>query len=374
MPKGVHHHQRRRSRAVPEVVLPCSGREGRTRGRLGRDRPQLLPTAVQLVLQEREGQAGEITSATMTRDDEVRVFTRNLHLLLCFLSDDRLVQEHVVEHAAERVLRVVAFRGVFDGFGDRDAEAARRVGRFRQNPPPGLRQLRGARHDVGAVGLHHDAPVRLLVVADLHHVHHALEPHETARARQRAAPLTGPRFGRESLHPLLFVDVRLDERGIQLVAADRADMFRLVVNVRRRVEHGLECFCSEHRCGTVQAIEVPHLVGNLNIRILRHLLRNQPHREDGRQHLGTDGFARARVQRRLKRRRQVRDDVVEVRGNLGFRQHDLRVGHRRSSPAVSKRYSLRSSVSTRPLRAYHPKMGRLLHYYHRTAFPSSATH
>jgi hypothetical protein len=65
---------------------------------------------------------------------------------------------------------------------------------------PGLREIRRARMDLGAVGLHHDAPVRLVVVADAHHVDRALDPHAKARAEPHwLAPVSVVKNGREVL-------------------------------------------------------------------------------------------------------------------------------------------------------------------------------
>jgi hypothetical protein len=56
---------------------------------------------------------------------------------------------------------------------------------------PGLREIRRARMDLGAVGLHHDALLGLLVVADAHHVDCAIEAHDPARESQGGVPLAG---------------------------------------------------------------------------------------------------------------------------------------------------------------------------------------
>jgi hypothetical protein len=61
-------------------------------------------------------------------DDDVRVVAGGLELRQRLLADHRLVQQHVVEHRPEGVLRVVALRGDLDGLGDGDAEAARVIG------------------------------------------------------------------------------------------------------------------------------------------------------------------------------------------------------------------------------------------------------
>ena len=57
-----------------------------------------------------------------------RVLARERELLLRLEPDDRLVQQHVVEHRAERVVRVVARRGVAHRVADREAERAGVVG------------------------------------------------------------------------------------------------------------------------------------------------------------------------------------------------------------------------------------------------------
>ena len=61
-----------------------------------------------------------------------------LHLQLGFLADHGLVQHHVIEHAAQRVVGVVVGGRVLDRFADRDPEAARRIGRGGQDAAAGL--------------------------------------------------------------------------------------------------------------------------------------------------------------------------------------------------------------------------------------------
>ena len=67
----------------------------------------------------------------------------------------------------------------------------------------------GAGHDLRAVGLHQDPPVRLLVVARADHVDLDLEAEHRAGERQRAAPLAGAGLRREARHALLLVVVGL---------------------------------------------------------------------------------------------------------------------------------------------------------------------
>jgi hypothetical protein len=66
-----------------------------------------------------------------------------LELLLRFLADDGLVQQHMIQHRAQRVVGVGAAGSFFNGFRDGDAQAALvfRIGR--QDAAPGLGQLVG---------------------------------------------------------------------------------------------------------------------------------------------------------------------------------------------------------------------------------------
>src|SRR3954454_13356415 len=86
-----------------------------------------------------------------------------------------------------------------------------------------LRVFGRARHDLRAPRLDHRAPARLLLVRDPNHVDLALEPDQPARERESAAPLAGPRLGRQSRTSFLLVVERLRNRGVRLVAARWAD-------------------------------------------------------------------------------------------------------------------------------------------------------
>src|SRR5437762_12601356 len=100
--------------------------------------------------------------STLTRDDTKYALGSVLNHVL----DDGLVHEDVVEHAAERVLRVVARRRVLDRLADRDPEAAGRVRIRLEDFLARLRVGARARDDLRAVRLHQHAPVRLLLIGD----------------------------------------------------------------------------------------------------------------------------------------------------------------------------------------------------------------
>ena len=186
----VHLGERRQVRGVAEVVRVRPAREARAgRGLDGDDAH--LAAAAQLRAQEREDDPGEVRAAAGAADDHVGVVVRHLHLREGLLSDHRLVQQHVVQHAAERVLGVVALRGHLDRLRDRDAEAAGMVGTLRENRAARLRFRRRRGDAAGAVGLHQRAPVGLLVVRDADHEHLHVESEERAGECERAAPLAG---------------------------------------------------------------------------------------------------------------------------------------------------------------------------------------
>src|SRR5207237_9862491 len=75
---------------------------------------------------------------------------------------------------------------------------------------------------LGAVGLDHRAPIRLLLIAGVHHVHGALEPEQSARECERASPLPRARLGGQTADALDLVVVGLRDGGGRLVAPRRA--------------------------------------------------------------------------------------------------------------------------------------------------------
>ena len=84
--------------------------------------------AADLLPDEGKREAGEVRAAADAPDHDIGERARELHLGQRLLADDGLVQEDVVEHASERVGRVLPPRSVLDRFGDRDAQAPGRVG------------------------------------------------------------------------------------------------------------------------------------------------------------------------------------------------------------------------------------------------------
>ncbi len=133
----VHLHQRREVRGVAEVVGVLA--LGQRRAGRGLDRDDAaLAAAAQLQAEEREGEAGEVRAAAGAADDDVGIVARHLELLDRFLADDGLVQQHVVEHRAERIFHRRVLGGHLDRFRNGDAERARTVRVLGQDGAAGL--------------------------------------------------------------------------------------------------------------------------------------------------------------------------------------------------------------------------------------------
>src|SRR6266540_2526166 len=119
----VHREQRGHPGGVAEVVVEGPFGERRARRWLRGDEPHAV------LGHERQGDAAQVRAAAAAADDHVRAWVAGGgELLLGFEPDDRLVQQHVVEHRAERVVRVVTAGGVAHGVADREAERAGMVG------------------------------------------------------------------------------------------------------------------------------------------------------------------------------------------------------------------------------------------------------
>ncbi len=260
----------------------------------------------------------------------------------------------MVEHRPQRVGGARVLRGLLDGFRDGHAERAGGVGEPLAQRPAHLGLVGRARRDGGAEGLHQDAAVRLALVgvADLPHLAGLAE--DLRGERERRSPLAGPGLGGEPHAALLGVVVRLRHRRVGLVRADGALALVLVVDPRGGAEGGLEATRAVQRAGTPQAVDLAHLLGDLDPPLGGRLLRDEPHREERGQVVGDQRLLRARVQRRRRGRREVGDDVVPVRRDVVLVEEHLRgfshgktLGRgrtpRRASRGASNRGVLRAS-------------------------------
>ena len=123
----VHRDQGRESRHVAEVVLEFAAGEFRASFRLHGDHAYLLPLG-EILPQEREADAREVAAASETSDHHVRLGVGHLHLRHGLLADDRLVQNHMVQHASQAVARVFrTAQSHLHGLGNGQPEASRTV-------------------------------------------------------------------------------------------------------------------------------------------------------------------------------------------------------------------------------------------------------
>ena len=235
MAEGVHLHQRRHPCGVAEVVGVDAARERRARRRL--DRGDLrVDLARELLPQEGEGQAREVGAAARAADDVCRGVTRHLKLQQCLLADDGLVQEHVVEHRAERVAGVCVHGSHLDGLGDRDPQRTGPVVGVLGQLTADCGHIRRGSVDLRAEGLDHEAAVGLCVVRRPDLPHLALEVVEGAGEGEGGAPLTGAGLGCELLGAVLLVVVGLWHRRVGLVRSRGRYALVLVVDARGGAE------------------------------------------------------------------------------------------------------------------------------------------
>ena len=169
--------------------------------------------------------------------------------------------------------------GVLYRLRDRHAQAARAFRVVLQDFFAVLRPVARAWYALGAPGLHHYAPVRLLVVARPHHVDRALHAEQARGERERASPLAGARLRCEAGHSLLHVVVSLGDGGVGLVASGRAVALPLVINFSWSLQELFEPGGAVQRRGAPDAVDVAHLFRYRNPALLADLLLDQLHRK-----------------------------------------------------------------------------------------------
>src|SRR4030042_167365 len=173
--QGIHQGNWRQPGYVS--VVPSINTRGHGGASLGlyADNLELGLLPFDLVLDEGQEQPGEIGAPSDTTHDHVRVNIDFLELLFSFLSYDSLVHQDVVQHAPQRILGVLAGKGLLTSFADSDAQASRAIGVIFEDFSPYLSFLAGAGHYLGSPCLHHHPAIRLLVVACLNHIDLALK-------------------------------------------------------------------------------------------------------------------------------------------------------------------------------------------------------
>src|ERR1700739_2166087 len=133
-----------------------------------------------------------------------------------------------------------------------------------KNVPPDTCFSAGARHAIGAPSLHQRLAIRLLIEADLYHVHAHIEAEYRAREGERRAPLSRAGLGSEPLDAGLLVVEGLSYGRIGFVAARRAHPLVFVVDLGRRIESPLQPARPIERGGTPLAVDLPVRFGDFD--------------------------------------------------------------------------------------------------------------
>lgn len=159
----VHLHQWREPCSVPKVVCIDTSRERRARSRLDRpDHGAHLPR--HRFPKKREREARKVRPSARAPNEQVRGLAQDFELPQALLPNDGLVEQHVVQHTAQRIPRVAPRRRRLHGLRDRDPEAPRAEGVFVQNGLPRCRERGGGGVDGGTPSLHHGLAVGFLVI------------------------------------------------------------------------------------------------------------------------------------------------------------------------------------------------------------------
>ena len=123
----VHLRQRADHAGVAEVVGEFAAGEAGAGGRLHGD-DAVIRLAPELFAHERRDQAAQIGAAAGAADDDVGLDAVLVQRCLGLQTDHRLMQQHLVEHAAQHVAIARRGGGLFHGLGDGAAQAARGAG------------------------------------------------------------------------------------------------------------------------------------------------------------------------------------------------------------------------------------------------------
>jgi len=253
---------------VAEVVLEFAAGEFRASFRLHGDHAYLLPLG-EILPQEREADAREVAAASETSDHHVRLGVGHLHLRHGLLADDRLVQNHMVQHASQAVARVFrTAQSHLHGLGNGQPEASRTVRIALQRRTARFGQRRGRRHALRAPRVHHQAAVGLLVVADLDHEYLAGRCRSAGREGDRRAPLSGAGLGGQVLDALFVVVVGLRHGGVGLVRTRGRHAFVLEKDLRGRSEGLFQPRRAHERRRAPYPVNLLHLLGNVDVTLV----------------------------------------------------------------------------------------------------------
>ena len=240
------------------------------------------------------------------------------------------MQHHVVQYTPKRVFCVFIHDGLFHRFAYGNPQAPRRIGICCENLTAGLGFIARAGHTVGSPGLHHEAAIRFLVEADLHHEYLQLQSEKGTCHGKSASPLS-----RTGLRADLFcsgdlVVIGLWNGRIGFMASRGTYPFILVVYLGRCLKIFFQLIGPVKRCRTPYEIFFKDRFWDIYPSLLAYLLFYKGHGKDGSQVLGSYRLTCSRVKRRFHRRGHIRHDVVPLTRHFRLGQYNLFGFHGRS--------------------------------------------
>ena len=189
--KGIHPGQGGDPAGVAEIVGVLAPGEGGAGGWFHRHDAG-IPYPPQLVGHKGGDQPAQVGAAAGAAHHHVGIFPQLLHGQLALQADDGLVEEHLVEHAAQHIaLGAAALDGGLHRLGDGAAQASCSLRVVAQGLAAHLSRGGGRGGDRGVEYIHHRLSEGLLLVGALDHKHVAGQAEVTARLTEGGAPLAG---------------------------------------------------------------------------------------------------------------------------------------------------------------------------------------
>ncbi len=323
--EGVHRQEGCQPDSVPEVVAESAAREFRTGFGFDGDDAEVFPVA-QFAAEKGEGNACEVGASAEAADDDVGFGAGFFHLEECLFADDSLMEQHVVEDAADGVVGFGIFRSHLDGFGYGDAEAAGGVGVPVEDAPSGFGQFAGGGNDVGSPRVHHEFAVGLLVITDFDHEDFEVYAEVAGGKAQGGTPLSSAGFGGEVFDALAMVVVCLRDGGVGFMGACHAGALVLEVDAGGGVESFFQCPGTNEGGRPPYFVEVLYFFGDIDESFAGEFLIDEFFGENGKEVFLGCRFPCGGVQGWKGLDGHVRCDVVPCRGHFFFTQGDFLVG------------------------------------------------
>ena len=316
--QGVHFCQGAHHAGVAEVIGKLAPGETGAGGGLHGDEPVVLLTP-ELFTHEGGDQTAQVAAASGAADDDVGHNVVLIQRRLGLQADDTLVQQYLVEDAAQHVAVARGGGGDLHGLGNSAAQGAGGAGMLLEDLPADGGSLRGRGGNGSAVGPHDLSAEGLLLVADLHHVDLAVQAQVCASHGQGRAPLAGAGLGGNALEALLLGIIGLGNGAVQLVGAGGIVALKLVVDFGGGAQGLFQAVGPYQGRGTVHLVEIQDLLGNGDLPvIIVQLLADQLVAEHRAQVLKAHRLSGAGIQQGSGLDLHVSPDIVPCLGYLIF--------------------------------------------------------